>query len=298
MSVKQTVDLHKIAAQAAEIRNRCGVAMIAVVKADAYGLGASPIATTLADIVDGFCVFSLQEAISANLWEIGRKPILALRSAPDITAEMYLENHVRPAVSTVAEARRLKAARPVLCVDCGMQRFAASPAEIDAILSAGECDEAFTHAIDLQQVKQFENLMSGRGLRLHAAGSSLLNEPSARFDAVRPGIALYRGMIKVETPLVEVRDSGKPAGYSGFTVARLGIILCGYSHGLRRGPCIINGQRRQIMEVGMQSSYVEIGPGDSAGDSVVLLGEGISEAEIAKAWGISEHEALVRLSRL
>lgn len=298
MSVKTTVYLEKIAAQAAEIRKRCGVAMLAVVKADAYGLGASRIATTIADIVDGFCVFSLQEAISARLWEVAKKPILALRPSPDATAEIYLDNHVRPAVSTVEEARRLKTARPLLCVDCGMQRVACPASQIDAVLSAGECDEAFTHAINLEQVKQFENLMSGRGLRLHAAGSSLLDEPSARFDAVRPGIALYRGMVKVETPLVEVRDSGKPAGYSGFTVARLGIILSGYSHGLRRGPCMVNGQRRQIMEVGMQSSYVEIGPGDRTGDSVVLLGEGLSEAEVAKAWGTSEHEALVRLSRL
>jgi len=43
---------------------------------------------------------------------------------------------------------------------------------------------------------------------------------------------------------------------------------------------------------------VEIGPNDRAGDEVVLLGDGLTEKEIAAAWRTSEHEALVRLARL
>jgi alanine racemase len=47
----------------------------------------------------------------------------------------------------------------------------------------------------------------------------------------------------------------------------------------------------------MQSAFVEIGSSDGVGDEVVLLGDGLSEAEIAKGWKTSEHEALVNLLR-
>jgi alanine racemase len=48
----------------------------------------------------------------------------------------------------------------------------------------------------------------------------------------------------------------------------------------------------------MQSAFVETGPGDRLGDPVILLGDGLSEADVATAWGTSEHEVLVRMSRL
>jgi alanine racemase len=188
-----TIDLERVAHQAEEIRRRCDVALLAVVKADAYGLGAQGIAQAIHHVVDGFCVFSLAEAKNARLWEIGDKPILALRPEVDARPEDFLAAHVRPAVWDVEQAKRLRSARPVLCVDCGMQRFACPPNQIEAVLSAGACEEAFTHAINLDQVKQLTDLLGGRDLRLHAVGSALLDVPAARLNAVRPGLALYRG---------------------------------------------------------------------------------------------------------
>jgi alanine racemase len=289
------VDLNRIEQQARDIRQRCGP-VIAIVKCDAYGLGARKIAAAIASIVDGFAVFSLSEAIDAKLWEIGGKPILALRPGGE-SAEDFIANHVRPAVWTVEQATRLRSARPILSVDTGMQRFACPPEQIDAVISAGNCDEAFTHAVSVDQAKQLASLLAGRGLRLHATASALLDSPEARLGAVRPGIALYRGAAKIWATLIETRDSAGPAGYTGFVVPRFGVILRGYASGLRPGPCAVNGQVRKILEVGMQSAYVEIGANDRAGDRVYLLGEGITEAQIAAAWKCSEHEALVNLTR-
>ena len=45
----------------------------------------------------------------------------------------------------------------------------------------------------------------------------------------------------------------------------------------------------------MQSAFVELGPNDRVGDEVVLLGDGISEEDVAEAWGCGRQEALVRL---
>src|SRR5438067_2019491 len=83
---------------------------------------------------------------------------------------------------------------------------------------------------------------TGRRLRLHAAATSLLDEPDARLDAVRPGLALYRGAVTAMTRLAEARASNGPIGYTGWhnDGATHGVILAGYSHGLRPGPVLIN----------------------------------------------------------
>ena len=60
--VQVNIDLGRIRENVASIARRCGVDVIAVVKSDAYGLGAVPVAETIADLVSGFCVFSLKEA--------------------------------------------------------------------------------------------------------------------------------------------------------------------------------------------------------------------------------------------
>jgi alanine racemase len=130
-----------------------------------------------------------------------------------------------------------------------------------------------------------------------AAATSLLDEPRAWLDGVRPGLALYRGAVRVSTRLVEARDSHGPAGYSDFVAPRFGIILAGYSNGLwRSGICLVNGVRRKILEVGMQSAFVEIGERDKAGDEAVLLGDGLTEEHIADVQKTSPHEVIMRLS--
>lgn len=292
--VSVRIDLDRVRANAKSIRQRAGVELIAVVKADAYGLGIVPVARAIAAQVDEFCVFSLSEAVDAELAKCN-KPIMVLHPDANLTASDLVAQRARPAVWDAARAAALREARPILCVDTGMQRFACPADQVDAALKAGGCEEAFTHAARLGQVDQFLSLVGNRGLRLHVAGSSLLHEPLARLDAVRPGLALYRGAVRVATRLLEVRQTTGPVGYSGFAASWHGVIPAGYFNGLRPGPCQINDRISRIVEVGMQSAYVECGANDRAGDEVVLLGDVITKAEIALAWESSQQEVLVRL---
>jgi alanine racemase len=124
----------------------------------------------------------------------------------------------------------------------------------------------------------------------------LLHEERAMLDAVRPGLAMYRNAINISARIVEIHDSGKPAGYSGFVVEQHGIILAGYSHGLRKGPCLINGRKSRLLEVGMESAFVELDPWDRVGDRVVLLGGELTELELAQWWDCSPHEVLTSMS--
>jgi alanine racemase len=51
-----------------------------------------------------------------------------------------------------------------------------------------------------------------------------------------------------------------------------------------------------VLEVGMQSAFVECEPSDRPGDEAVLLGDGLSEDEVAAAWGTPPHTVLVQLA--
>jgi len=295
------VDLDRIRRNVEDVRQRIGRSELhAVVKADAYGLGARRIARALRDLVDGFVVFYASEAADAGLPALG-KPILSLGPTDP---EAGLVHGVRPTVWTVEQAAALRGARPVLSVDTGMQRFGCPPEQVEAALAAGGCAEAFTHATRVEAARELVKLLGGRGLRLHAAGSALLDEPEAHLDLVRPGLALYRGTVSVSAPLVEVHETRGPAGYTGFSARRHGVILAGYSNGLRPGPCLVAGVRCRIVEVGMQTAFVDLGDGGAVGARVTLLGpdEGgsvrISEEDVAREWRCTPHEALTRLARM
>jgi alanine racemase len=293
--VRVQIDLSVIRANVERIRSACGVPVIAVVKSDAYGHGLIEVTRAIAEVVDGFCIFSAKEAADAGLWERTGKPALAIGPPTLSNPDDYRELHVRPAVSHSDQAIALREALPVLCVDTGQQRFACPIEHVAETLAAGDIHEAYTHASSLEQVKQFANVIADRTIYKHAAGSSLLHEAAARFDAVRPGLAIYRGAARVSTRLVEVHETRGPAGYSGFTAQRHGIILVGYSHGLKYGPCRINGRDSRLLEVGMQSAFVELNAEDRVGDEVFLLGEGLTENHVADVWQVSPHEAMLRL---
>ncbi|MDB5320298.1 MAG: Alanine racemase [Phycisphaerales bacterium] len=295
--VNVTIDLSRVRQNAEEVAARVGVPVWATIKADAYGLGAGRVAAALAGVdgVAGFCVFALEEAEAVGLWELTGKPAIALGPPSTLDVGRWLAAHVRPAVSTVAQALALAGASPVLCVDTGMQRFACAAADVGAVMEAGGIDEAFTHATRVEHVRRLREATAGRTVRLHAAATGLLEEPEARLDAVRPGLALYRGAVRTSARLADVRRSAGAIGYGGWRSESgfHGVILAGYSHGLRLGPVMVNGQRQRITEIGMQSAYVTLDEGDRMGDEVVLLGEGLSEAEVAFAWEATPHQVVL-----
>ena len=298
-AVTVEISLAKLRENVREIARQTGVDIYAVVKADGYGFGAARVAEAIKDLVHGYYCFNIEEAIAADLWKRTGKPTLALvapGAQPNV--EDYLAHHIRPGVTSIEQATALKKARPILSIDTGMQRFAVTEREIDAAIEAGAIDEAFTHGTRLEHALELQRMTRHHKLKLHAAGTALLDEPRAWLDAVRPGLAIYRGIARVTAPIVEARDSTGPAGYTGFLVPRHGVILAGYSNGVRVGPAMVNGRRTRLLEVGMQSAFVELSPQDKAGDVVTLLGDGITESEIASVWGCGAHEVCVRMGEM
>lgn len=296
-ATKFTTDLEAIRSNAQAIRARAGVDVIGVIKADAYGCGVVRVVEAIDDIVSGWYVLHPREAIEKKLSDVSSKPVLA--GAPsDEDVDELIRHRIQPAVWNLEMLKKFDRADPVLSVDTGMQRFACPALELDAMLDAHRFHEAFTHAVRHKQGDLLRQLVGDRIPRLHAAGSALLDDPACRFNAVRPGIALYRNAVTITTPLADVRDGSGPVGYSEFESPRHGIILRGFSHGLRVGPCIVNGRRQRIIEVGMQSAYVTLHGYDRVGDQVELLGKNVDLESIANAWRCSEHEALTTMNRM
>lgn len=292
------IDLARVRQNALEIARRTRVPLIAVVKADAYGLGAAAVADAIGDVLDSFYVFDTAEAVAADLFGRTGKPSIALLSDWTDAAD-FRSQHIRPVVWTAERAAALAAADPVLSLDTAQQRFAAPAEQVEQIVAAGQVREAMTHATRPPQAHQLVEVMRrtpGGPFRLHAAASALLADSACWLNAVRPGLALYQDAVRVSVPLEQATDARGPAGYSGFHVPRFGVILAGYRNGLAVGPCLVNGAVRHILEVGMQSAFVEIGPGDRRGDEVVLLGDALTPQAVGQAWGRSPQEALLRLS--
>lgn len=292
------VYLDRIRANAQAIRAATGVDLIGVVKANAYGLGAVAVADAISDLVRCWYVFSSAEASRIRLWEVTRKPTICTSVPIDESIEHLAAQGVRPAAWTREQLDRWHKLDPLLSVDTGMQRFACPPEQIGALLEAHRFSEAFTHASRPEQALQLKSLLGDKGIRLHAAGTGLLGNPDCWLDAVRPGLALYRDAARVSIPLTDARRSRGPVGYTGFTAAHHGVVLRGYSDGMRPSACVINGRRQKFVEVGMQTSFVTLDVGDKVGDEVVLLGDELPLAEAAEATQSTPHETLLRLASM
>lgn len=289
--VTVTIDLDRVRDAAESIRRRTGVPLIAVIKADAYGLGAARVAQALSGVADEFGYFSIEEARQVGC------PGLVL-GPPLGDPQEYRALNVRPAVGNPTDAERFRGLPVALNVDVGMQRFGCPPEELPELLDRCRrlCQpvDALAHVVDPLAARRFADLCRGSVPRLHAAASALLDWPDAWLDAVRPGLALYRGAVRVSTPLHSVRSTSGPVGYTGFRCRHVGIILAGYSQGLSPASVTINGRRQRMLEVGMNSSFVSVDPADRPGDEVVLLGDGLSESDLAGELHVREHEVLCR----
>jgi alanine racemase len=297
-SLQTRVDLARIRSNAEAILKTTGVELIAVLKADGYGHGAVSVADAINDLASGWYVFTCQEAVEARLFDLTGKHSMAGNVPLSSDVEMMADNGIRPGVWQPEGAQLFARLDPILCVDTGMQRFACPPEQIDAMFAAHAFNEAYTHASRPEQVAKLRELMTGHpGVRLHAAATALMDRPDCRLDAVRPGLALYEGAARVSATLLEARDQRGPIGYTGFSspTHRHGVILAGYSNGLRAGPVRVNGRPQRILEIGMQSAYVSLDANDKVGDEVVLLGDDLSLTEVAAAWGTGPQQAMVTL---
>ncbi|MCD8005273.1 MAG: alanine racemase [Oscillospiraceae bacterium] len=200
-----------------------GCRFAGLVKANAYGHGAVPVAKKLEGLgADYLLVACLDEAVELRRAGL-RAPILILGPTPEDFAPELLEYGLTQTVQSLAEAQALsraaqragKALKIHLKADTGMSRLgflcredtverAAAEMAQAAALPGLEAEGVFTHFANadgdeeysMLQLNRFLNLKRAlAGLRVPvwhcAASAATLRFPCAHMDMVRPGIALY-----------------------------------------------------------------------------------------------------------
>ena len=197
---------------------------LGVVKADAYGHGAVPVARKLEELgADCLAVACLAEAKELRAAGIGI-PVMILGATPAEFAEDVVAGDFTQAVFTMELARALSAAaqkagrtvRVHVKLDTGMSRLgllahdaAAAAAETAALcaLPGLDCEGIFTHFANADGDEDYTMLQFTRFLdvlaeleknygitfkiRHCAASAAVLNYPCTHLDMIRPGIALY-----------------------------------------------------------------------------------------------------------
>jgi alanine racemase len=365
------VDLSNLEFNLVSLRNFVGVPVMAVVKADAYGHGASRVGVAAAKAgCPMLAVVSMEEAVLLQeaLTDAGLDCRLLVLGTCDayeygLARELgiHVSAHGRESVESIVEStkrsgRDRAAAQPLMVhlkLDTGMHRLGAQVSQAESLVRslletesvelagvwthlavADEPEDPFT----LSQLACFEKAISSlqtavggwpRQKRplLHAANSAAaIAFPSARYDIVRAGIAIYgvkpsanftlpseielRPVLSWKSRVVltkSVEPGARPSYGRTRAVesSQLAVVPVGYADGYLRalsnvGEVLIRGRRCRIAGVvTMDYLIVECAPDVRPGDEVVLIGrqksEEITTEELAQKAGTIAYEVLCRI---
>lgn len=219
----------------------------AVVKADAYGLGAEPVARALtAASCWRFFVATLDEGIALRA-ALGVRPEIAIFNGPlPGSAAEFAAARLIPVLNDPGQIETWEkiGAASMLHVDTGLNRLGLSAAEFAALtesparvaalgaqtlISHLACAEDPAHPLSETQRERFtaaRQRLPGLKACL-AASSGIFLGPDFHFDAVRPGAGLYgvnplpgspnpmRPVVRLSAKILQIRkiDRGESVGY-------------------------------------------------------------------------------------
>ena len=233
-----TIDLDVLAENFRAIREKAGVPVMAVIKADAYGHGAIQVARLLQADCAFFGVSSVAEALELRRAGL-KKPILILGHIPVSAFPQILPLGIRPTICCYEDAKQLSETAVALgieapfhfALDTGMSRIGFQATEESADICAkiaalpGIVPEGlFSHfatadCTDLSRTREqirlfdsFDRMLKARGVQVqlrHLDNSAGIMNFSDRYEMVRSGIITY-GLYpsdEVDTGLLEIKPA-------------------------------------------------------------------------------------------
>jgi len=273
-------------------RQICGrvgpdVAVMAVVKAGAYGHGATEVSVALAAVgVPWFGVNTVEEARELRVAGVQQPILLLLGFTPGEEDALHRYN-LTPAVSSAEQVATLEArGLPYhVKVDTGLGRLGFDPRGViigphmkgvlTHLASADQPDDARACQQTDQQIRKFAELRASNPALAAARWTHLANSAAlaTRTDCwgnlVRPGLALYgylgcpsemdlRPVLTFKARILALREvpAGTPLGYGARYVtpapARIAVIAAGYADGLNRGltncgQALVHGRRCPVV---------------------------------------------------
>jgi len=312
---------------------------MAVVKADAYGHGSVEVARACVEAgADSLAAVTVEEGSELRRSGLDVLILVFTDLLPD-TLPLAEEHRLAVTAHSIPSARRIAAHGGLethLKVNTGMNRWGVEPQEVGEArkilgsrlagvythFASADSDERATR----RQIESFESVLAAQplgGVLVHAANSAAtLWHPSAHYDCVRPGVALYglhpagdegdpaaedlRPAMALKSYVAGMRRLAPGDGVSyGLTFLAEGpmfvaTVPVGYAEGYRRtlsgrAEALIRGQRRPLLgRVTMDACVFGVDEDVEVGDEVVLLGgqgEGrISAEEVGSRAGTINYE--------
>lgn len=246
-----TIDLGAIVANWRALNAKTKVETAAVIKADAYGLGAARVGPALVHAGAETFFVALAEEGAVLREAIGPSPHIFVFSGlmpGDEGIVRYCD--LIPLLNSseqIAQARKVAAQTGAgfacgLQLDSGMNRLGLEPAELAALLNDPQglngldislimshmaCADEPDHPQNAAQKAAFDTMintpaLAGIPCSLAATGGLLLGA-DYHYDLTRPGIGLYGGMpfgeaqpvVRLDVPIIQVRsvNAGETVGY-------------------------------------------------------------------------------------
>ncbi|WP_122464940.1 alanine racemase [Brevundimonas lutea] len=328
------IDLEALARNYRRLEAVSGRPVHPVVKADAYGLGATPVARRLlAAGARTFFVARAAEGVRLRA-DLGPEPdIYVLDGAVAGTERALIEADLRPVLNHGDQLRGWRGAGGGACglqIDTGMNRLGFRPEDAPAafdglalVMSHLACADDPAEPMNRRQRDAFAAVAARYPDQIKSfanSGGCFLGDDYG-FDAVRPGICLYGGgpegrpdpriapVATLTARVLQVRDvpAGESVGYSRGWVAdqpaRVALFAAGYADGLLRayspeGQAFVGGQLRPLIgRVSMDVAAVEVTGLDVAvGDPVELFGANRPLDDAARAAGTIAYELLTSIT--
>lgn len=243
-------------------------AVSAVVKADAYGLGAEQAARALAQAgARVFFTATVAEALQVRA-ALGDGPqIFVLNGPAEADMGSFAPARLTPVLNSVAQIRLWAGRGPMaLHIDTGMNRLGIGPEELPAaavalkdatlalVMSHLACSSDLRHEKNAVQRLRFldaASLFPKAPLSLAATAGALIGA-DYHFDLIRPGVGLYGSaaldgdspalapVATVDAPILQLRDveAGETFGYGATFTApkkmRTATVALGYADGYLR----------------------------------------------------------------
>ncbi len=309
----------------------------AVVKADAYGLGASRVVRALGQAgVQTFFVAIAEEGQTVRQAAGSNAEIFVFGGHMDGDASVIADNNLVPLLNSHEQIRRHQTSLPAhpfgLQIDTGMSRLGMSAtefAEIRDMLESRESSLVVSHLAcadddgddhNQRQLSAFLELTAGLTARLSlSATGGILLGPAYHFDLCRPGIGLYGGapfdagkpVVTLEVPVIQARDlsAGDVVGYGATWTAtrpsRIATISAGYADGLHRAlgganaiSCWVDNKPCPVVgRISMDLITIDITDVDGNPNRVQVLNEHQTIDDLAGAAGTIGYEVLTSLGQ-
>ena len=328
-----SVDLNALSHNFHALEALTGVPVHPVAKANAYGLGAVPVAKRLlAEGARTFFVARLNEGVALRE-AIGPEPtIYVLDGCVGDAAETLKAANLRPILNHPDQIAAWRTANGGACglqIDTGMNRLGFRPEDapepfdgLTLVMSHLACADDPAEPMNRRQRDVFAAVSARypNALKSFANSGGCFLGPDYAFDAIRPGICLYGGgpegrpdarlkaVATLSAEILQLRDlpAGETVGYSrGFladTTRRIATVGAGYADGIFRstspkGQVWIAGELRPLLgRVSMDVIAVDVtGLDVSLGDRVELFGANRPVDDAATAAGTISYELLTSI---